>query len=102
MIHVLAYFTAKPGKREALLAELHKIMPAVHAEKGCRYYMPAIDTAGLGGEPTSLGSDSFVVVEHWETLADLEAHAAAPTVGGSFAATKDMTANFFVHLVKPV
>ena len=102
MIHVLAYFNANPGKRDALLAAFHKIMPTVHAEKGCLYYVPAVDAPGLGGDPTKLGRDSFVVVEHWNSLADLEAHAAAPHMAKFFATTKDLTANFVVHLVAPV
>jgi quinol monooxygenase YgiN len=102
MIHVLAYFNAKPGRRDALLAEFRKVMPIVKAEKGCLYYVPAIDTPGLGNDPTKLGQDGFVVVEHWNSLADLEAHAAAPHMATFFAAIKDLMADFTVHLVAPV
>jgi quinol monooxygenase YgiN len=42
MIRVLAIITAKPGLREAVLKEFRANMPAVHAEKGCVEYGPAI------------------------------------------------------------
>ena len=47
MIHVLAIITAKPGKRDAVLTEFKANMPAVHAEKGCIEYGPAIDAEGI-------------------------------------------------------
>ena len=43
MIHVVAVITAKPGKREEILKHFRANMPAVHAEKGCIEYGPAID-----------------------------------------------------------
>ena len=48
MIHVLAIITAKPGQREAILREFRANIPAVHAEKGCIEYGPAIDAAQIG------------------------------------------------------
>ena len=35
MLHVLAYITTKPGRRDAVLKEFRANMPAVHAEDGC-------------------------------------------------------------------
>ena len=52
MIHVVAIITAKPGMRDAILAAFRANMPAVHAEKGCIEYGPAIDTEGMGGIQT--------------------------------------------------
>ena len=34
MIYVIATLEVKPGKREAFLAEFHRNMPKVRAEKG--------------------------------------------------------------------
>ncbi|MBI1830559.1 MAG: antibiotic biosynthesis monooxygenase, partial [Planctomycetes bacterium] len=45
MIHVIATITVKPGKRDAFLAEFHRIVPAVHAEAGCIEYGPSVDVA---------------------------------------------------------
>ena len=43
MIFVIATIEVKPGKRDAFLAEFHKLMPKVHKEKGCIEYGPAVD-----------------------------------------------------------
>ena len=43
IIHVLATIEVKEGKRDAYLAEFHKVQPKVLAEVGCIQYEPAID-----------------------------------------------------------
>src|ERR1700734_4130523 len=63
MIHVLAMITAKPGKRDEILAAFRANMPAVHAEAGCIEYGPAIDTEDAGRLQTPFGSETSVVVE---------------------------------------
>jgi quinol monooxygenase YgiN len=45
MIHVLAIITAKSGKREEILSAFRANMSAVHAEKGCIEYGPAMPRA---------------------------------------------------------
>lgn len=102
MIHLLAYFTAKPGHRDAILREFAKIVPLVRAEKGCIQYEAAVDTPGLGGEPKKLGPDSFVVVEQWASVADLEVHAEAPHTRAFFDSVQPIVANQTVHLLTPV
>jgi quinol monooxygenase YgiN len=74
MIHVLAMITTKPGLRAEVLEAFRANVPAVHAEKGCVEYGPAIDADGAGAIQTPLGPDSFVVIEKWETMEDLKAH----------------------------
>ena len=100
MIHVLAYITAKPGQREALLKEFRALLPAVRAEKGCIEYGPAID-ADMGGFQTKVGADGFVVVEKWESLDTLKAHAAAPHMAAYGTKTKDMIASRVIHVLTP-
>ena len=63
MIHVIAIITAKPGKRDEILGHFRANMPAVHAEKGCIEYGPAVDAEGFGKFATAFGPDTFVVVE---------------------------------------
>eukprot|EP00456_Euglypha_rotunda_P063350 TRINITY_DN53578_c0_g1_i1.p2 TRINITY_DN53578_c0_g1~~TRINITY_DN53578_c0_g1_i1.p2 ORF type:complete len:104 (+),score=34.10 TRINITY_DN53578_c0_g1_i1:42-314(+) len=70
MIHVVAIITAKPGKRDEILKNFKANVPAVHAEKGCIEYGATIDTDG--GPFAKFGADTFVVIEKWETLADLQ------------------------------
>ena len=73
MVHVIAVITTLPGKREEVLAEFKKLVPLVHAEQGCIEYQPIVDATGVGEFQTALGSDTYIVVEKWETLQDLEA-----------------------------
>jgi quinol monooxygenase YgiN len=101
MIHVLAIITAKPGQREAILAAFRANMPAVHAEKGCIEYGPAVDAEGAGGIQTKFGPDTFVVIEKWESLDALKAHAGAPHMAAYAAKTKDFIASRVIHVLQP-
>lgn len=101
MIHVIAIITAKPGQREAILAAFRANMPAVHAEKGCIEYGPAVDAEGIGGFQTRFGADTFVVVEKWESAEALKAHAAAPHMAAYAAKTKDLIASRIIHVLQP-
>ncbi|MFK8075608.1 MAG: putative quinol monooxygenase [Granulosicoccus sp.] len=78
MIHVIAVITTLPGRREEVLAEFKELVPLVHAEQGCIEYQPTIDATSIGKSQTALGADTYIVVEKWETLLDLEAHSIAP------------------------
>ncbi len=99
MIHVIAVITAKPGLREAVLAEFRANMPAVHAEQGCIEYAPAVDAEGIGGFQTPFGPDTFVVIEKWESAEALKAHAAAPHMAAYAARTRDMVAARVIHVL---
>ena len=101
MIHVLAMITAKSGMREAILTEFRANMPAVHAEKGCIEYGPAVDAEGVGGFQTKFGPDAFVVIEKWESLDALKAHAASPHMAAYAAKTRDMIASRVIHVLSP-
>ena len=98
MIHVLAFITAKPGMRGAILEAFHANMPTVHAEKGCIEYGPAIDA---GGSPTKYGDDTFVVIEKWESPDHLKAHAASAHMAAYAAKTRDMIASRVIHVLSP-
>jgi len=101
VIHVIAIITAKPGMREAILKEFRANMPAVHAEQGCIEYGPAIDAEGVGRFQTTFGPDTFVVIEKWESLEALKAHAASPHMAAYAAKTKDMIASRVIHVLSP-
>jgi quinol monooxygenase YgiN len=98
MIHVLAIITARPGMREAVLAEFRANMPAVLAEEGCIEYGPAVDAPG---SPTEFGPDSFVVVEKWASPEALKAHAAAPHMKAYGERTREMVASRAIHVLTP-
>jgi quinol monooxygenase YgiN len=93
MIHVLAIITTKPGKREEVLAAFRANMPAVHAEAGCVEYGPVIGA--------KFGPDTFVVVEKWESLDHLGAHARSPHMAAYAAKTRDLLANREIHVCSP-
>lgn len=100
-VHVLAIITAKSGLRDELLTAFRANVPAVHAEDGCIEYGAAIDTEGVGALQTRFGEDTFVVVEKWESLDALKAHAAAPHMAAYAAKTKDMIASRVIHVLSP-
>jgi quinol monooxygenase YgiN len=101
MIHVIAVITTKPGMRDAVLREFRANMPAVHAEQGCIEYGPAVDAEGAGAIQTPFGPDSLVVIEKWESLAALKAHAAAPHMAAYAARVKEMIASRVIHVLSP-
>ena len=100
-VHVLAFITTKPGLRDEVLAEFRANVPAVHAEDGCIEYVPTIDAEGVGALQTTIGDDSFVVVEKWASLDALKAHGAAPHMAAYGAKVKDKLASRVIHVLSP-
>ena len=93
MVHVLAVITAKPGKREEVLRHFRANVPAVRAEKGCIEYGAAVDAEAALPVQTRYGADTFVVIEKWESMDALKAHAAAPHMAAYGAKTKELLAS---------
>src|SRR5438445_3056689 len=78
MIHVIATIEVAPGRREAVLAEFHKIVPLVRAEAGCLEYGPTVDVpSGLAAQVPPR-DNVITVVEKWASLDALHAHTVAP------------------------
>ncbi len=102
MIHVIAVITAKPGKRAAILELFQANVPAVRAEKGCIEYGAAIDAEPALPIQKKWGADTFLVVEKWESMEALKAHAAAPHMTAYGARTKDLIASRVIHVLTPV
>jgi quinol monooxygenase YgiN len=100
-VHVMAVITAKSGMRDKILEAFRANVPAVRAEQGCIEYEATIDSEGVGSLQTRFGDDTFVVVEKWESLDALKAHAAAPHMAAYAARTKDMIASRAVHVLSP-
>ncbi|MBD5633863.1 MAG: antibiotic biosynthesis monooxygenase [Candidatus Eremiobacteraeota bacterium] len=99
MVHVVAFITALPGKRDALLAAFHDNVPAVRAEEGCVEYSAVIDAEGFGRMQTALGPDAFVVIEKWATPEALKAHARAPHMAAYAEKAKDLIAARAIHVL---
>ncbi len=101
MVHVVAIITAKPGLRDEILTAFRANVPTVRAEDGCIEYGATIDTERVGSLQARFGDDTFVVVEKWESLPALKAHAAAPHMAAYGAKTKDMIASRVIHVLSP-
>ena len=101
MIHVLAFITTKPGKREEVLAMFNANVPAVHAEDGCIEYDAVIDVDNAGAMQHKAGPDTFVVVEKWESMAHLGAHAQSYHMKAYGAKTKDMLESRQIMILNP-
>ena len=99
MIHVVAVITAKPGKRDEILKHFRANVPAVASEKGCIEYGAAVDADNALPFQTKYGPDTFVVVEKWESMDALKAHAAAPHMAAYGAKTKEHIATRVIHIL---
>lgn len=101
MIHVVAVITAKPGKRDDILKHFRANVPAVAAEQGCIEYGAAVDAENALPSQTKWGPDTFLVIEKWESMDSLKAHAAAPHMAAYAAKTKEMIATRVIHILSP-
>lgn len=97
-VHVIAVITAKPGKRDDVLALFKANVPAVLAEDGCIEYGATVDCPDAGFA-VQYGEDSFVVVEKWASMDALKAHAASDHMKAYGAKTKDMLADRKIHVM---
>ena len=100
-VHVIAIITAKPGKREEVLANFNANVPAVHAEDGCIEYGAVIDCEGIGFAK-AFGPDTFLVVEKWASLDHLKAHAVTPHMKAYSEKNKDLLADRTIHVMSDV
>ncbi|MEO7242047.1 MAG: putative quinol monooxygenase [Variovorax sp.] len=102
MIHVVAIITAKPGLRERMLEVFRANVPAVLAEAGCIAYEAVVDANGAAAGYAQFGADTFVVVERWESMQALQAHAVSPHMKAYGAKVKEWIASRAVHVLEPV
>jgi len=101
LIHVIAVITAKPGKRAEILQHFRANVPNVHKEKGCIEYGAAVDADNALAFQTKWGPETFLVVEKWESMDALKAHAAAPHMAAYGAKTKELIASRVIHILAP-
>jgi quinol monooxygenase YgiN len=102
MIHVIAIITAKPGQRAAILEHYRGNVAAVRAEQGCIEYGAVVDADNALPFQTERGADTFVVVEKWQSMEALKAHAAAPHMAAYGAKTRELIASRVIHIMQPV
>ncbi len=101
MIHVIAILTAKPGQRDTILQHFRANVPAVRAEKGCLEYGAAVDAENALPFQTKWGPDTFLVIEKWESMDALKAHAAAPHMIAYASKTRELMSNRAIHILEP-
>lgn len=101
LIHVIATLEIAPGRRDDFLAEFHRLVPHVLAEKGCLEYGPACDTfANLPAQPP-LRTHTVTVIEKWESIEALHAHLAAPHMLTYRTRVKDLVSGVTLHVLSP-
>lgn len=98
-VNVLAFITAKPGMRAAVLEAFQANVPAVLAEDGCIEYHATVDLDGAGPIQTPVGEDGFVVIEKWESMDHLKAHGASAHMKAYAGKVKDMLASRVIHVL---
>ena len=101
MIHVIAQIEVIDGKREAFLAEFHRIVPTVLEETGCIEYGPTID-AETDIERQQTDPKVVTIIEKWQSLDDLKAHLGAPHMAAYRERVKDFVAGAELRILQPV
>jgi quinol monooxygenase YgiN len=101
MIYVVATIEVKPGKREPFLAEFHRNMPNVRAEKGCIEYGPTVDLKTDIKAQIPLRENTVTIVEKWESLQALQAHLQAPHMGEYRERVKGIVAGLTLQVLEP-
>lgn len=101
MIHVIATIEIAEGSQDAFLEEFKKLMPKVHAEKGCLEYGPTMDVdTGLAvQEPTR--PSTMVIIEKWADIPSLKAHLAQPHMAEYREAVKDYVRGVRLQVLQP-
>jgi quinol monooxygenase YgiN len=101
VIHVIATIQLAAGKREAFLAEFHKVMVPVRAEKGCLEYGPTVDVASGIAVQLPLRENVVTVVEKWESLDALRAHLQMPHMAEYRVRVKDFVVGVQLQVLEP-
>lgn len=93
-VTVVALITVKPGSEDVALAALTPCAEQTHQESGCVKYALHRST---------VDPQQFVLVELWESQADLDAHFQQPYMGELLSALADhVTEPPAIHFLAPV
>jgi quinol monooxygenase YgiN len=101
VIHVIASIELAPGTRDKFLLEFRKLVPEVKAEAGCLAYGPAIDAETDIPTQARIGLDKVVIVEQWESIAALKAHAVAPHMQAYRVRVKEFVKGMELRVLAP-
>ncbi|WP_114192295.1 putative quinol monooxygenase [Edaphovirga cremea] len=99
MITVIAEIKVKPGRREAVMREIEKLLPTVLAEHGCVSYVPMVDfNAQVPWRKTA--PDSIFMLEEWESLSHLEQHQQMDHMDQHRATIKQDVLDVVIHILE--
>ncbi len=101
MIFVIATVEAKPGKREAFLAEFKRNIPKVKVEKGCIEYGPTVDLKTDIKRQIPYRENTVTIIEKWESLEALHAHMQAPHMLEYRDRVKDLISGSTLQILEP-
>lgn len=88
MLTVIAEICVKPGRRRHVQEAIAALTPTVLQEAGCGQYQMLIDhPAQVPWKQHS--PDSLFMLEHWDSLRDLERHQQAPHMEAHRSAIKN-------------
>lgn len=102
MIHVIATVTLAPGTRDAYLDVFRRLTPLVREEEGCIEYQATVDEPTPLGAQELAGENVVVVVEKWESVAALQAHATAPHMADYREQVRDHVRGVALQILRPV
>jgi quinol monooxygenase YgiN len=100
MIHVVASIEVIEGKRDAFLAEFHKLVPLVYAEAGCREYAPYVDEVTSIAAQGGARANVVTVLEIWKDVASLQAHLNARHMEDFREKVKDLVVQVELQILK--
>ena len=75
------------------------IVPTLDEELHVADALASVDTADAGPIKTPVGDDGFVVIEKWQSMDHLKAHAASDHMKAYGAKVKDMLASRVIHVL---
>lgn len=101
MIHVIATVELAPGTRDQFLAEFRKVVPEVLREAGCIEYGPTIDAETDIPNHYRIGPERVTIIEKWESLPALKAHAVAPHMQAYRARVKEFVKGMELRVLSP-
>ena len=100
MLTVVAEICVKPGRRQAVLEAIHKLIPAVLEEDGCHQYDALVDhQAQVPWKQNS--PDSIFMLEQGQSLRHLEQHQQMPHMDAHRAVIKDDVVDVKILVLEP-
>jgi quinol monooxygenase YgiN len=88
MIYVVVTNKIARGRMQEFLDACREVRPLVLAERGCHGYEHVRELKSPLGIQEAVDPDRITLVEQWESLAALEAHARAPHIAAFGARVK--------------